>query len=183
MKKCRYFVFTGIFIVVTVWLCNMYKDNVPPKNENFKAPSQIISLINNNDLKVIDSDGGYVNTKIYNECLSYRKRVTDDDLNYSRLKLKECKDFSPKDKQSAIKEYKRNLKNFKDIKIPKGIKAQKFVGTASSDFGGSHNNQSHEENIELTIIFIKENNGYVIDGYYLNSQSDNSKASTDDTIS
>lgn len=183
MKKCRYFIFTGTFIVVTVLLCNIYKDNVPPKDESFKSPDQIIHLLNNNDIKVMDNDGNSVNTRIYNECLSFRKRVTNDNLNYSRLKLKKSTDFSYEDKEDAINAYKENYKNLKGIEMPKGIKAEKFVGTATNGFY-NHNisDSSREDNIELTIIFIKEDNGYVIDGYYVNYPGDN-KGNTVESIS
>ena len=166
LKKYRYFVFIGIFIIVTVILCNGKRENVPIKNENFKAPEQIISLINNNDIKVIDKDGNYVNTKIYNECLSYRKRVAGDNLDYSRLKLKKCSNFKLKDKNKIINNYKKDYKNLKNLKVPKEIKVEKYTGTAKNNF--YYNNKKKEENIELIIIFIKENNGYVIDRYSLN---------------
>ena len=163
MKKYRYFVFIGIFIIVTVVLCNWKKEDVPIKNENFKAPQQIISLINNNDIKAVDKDGNYINTKIYNECLSYRKRVAGDNLNYSRLKLKKCNNFKLKDKNRIINNYKKNYKNLKNVKVPKEIKVEKYIGTAKNYL--SYNNKKKEESISLIIIFIKENNSYVIDGY------------------
>ena len=166
MRKSFKVIVLGIFIIVTVMIMCRPVGKAYEKKITFNSIDEIIEILNNNSLNVIDKSGRDVTNNIFSECLSKRKRICGNNLEYSRIKLKYDEEKNTENAQKQfINEYLKLCKeNLDGYKVCDKIEARiyNFEGTYVYD------NSSYDKG-EISLIFIDEGEGWVIDYFMINN--------------
>ena len=165
MRKSFKVIVLGIFIIVTTMLICKPGGKAYEKKITFNSIDEIIEILNNNSLNVIDKSGRDVTNNIFSECLSKRKRICGNNLEYSRINLKYDEDKNTKDAQKqVINEYLRLCKkNLDGFKVCDKIEARIY------DFERTYIYGNTDDKGEISIIFIDEGEGWVIDYFMINN--------------
>ena len=157
MRKSFKVIVLGIVVIVTAMLMCKSGNKAYEKKLTFNSIDEIIEVLNNNPLEAKDKSGVNVTSNIFSECLSKRKRICGHNLEYSKIKLK-----YNEEKNQIINEYlnmcKESLKGYKE---PKKIDARIY------DFQGNYTYYENEHEGEITLVFIDEGEGWVIDYFMI----------------
>ena len=164
MRKSFKVIVLGIFIIVTTMLICKPGGKAYEKKITFNSIDEIIEILNNNSLNVIDKSGRDVTNNIFSECLSKSKRICGNNLEYSRINLKYDEDKNTKDAQKqVINEYLRLCKkNLDGFKVCDKIEARIY------DFEGTYIHDNTYNKGEISLVFIDEGEGWVIDYFMIN---------------
>ena len=165
MRKSFKVIVLGIFIIVTAMLMCKPGGKAYEKKITFSSIDEIIEILNNNSLNVIDKSGRYVTNNIFSECLSKRKRICGNNLEYSRIKLKYDEEKNTENEQKQlINEYLRLCKkNLDGYKVCDKIEARIY------NFEGTYVYDNSDDKGEISLIFIDEGEGWVIDYFMINN--------------
>ena len=163
MRKSFKVIVLGIVVIVTAMLMCKSGNKAYEKKLTFNSIDEIIEVLNNNPLEAKDKSGVNVTSNIFSECLSKRKRICGHNLEYSKIKLKYNEEKNTKKaKNQIINEYlnmcKESLKGYKE---PKKIDARIY------DFQGNYTYYEEKNEGEITLVFIDEGEGWVIDYFMI----------------
>lgn len=180
MKKMKVIAGILLFILTTVMLCSN-DEKMYIKKKHFDSTEQIINILDNNELVNINKRGfGDKNSDIYNECLSKRKRLTDDDFQYVKMDIKQVEKLNDKQKKAIIKNYDKASANYKntDQKITRKeavrIKATVYNSNIYCNDPEIKDEDKFWDSI-ITMVLIDEGEGLVID-YITEEHIDDEKA-------
>lgn len=161
---------SGVFIVATIMLCTN-PNKAYEKKKHFNSPNEIIEVINNKQLGALDKDHVFITTSDFNECLSKRKRVTESNLNYYKIDGDILPEKNTKEnKDLIIEDYKKRIRHLGYV-IPDKVEALTLTGKGYHI--GDLYIQDKEieyntpENIDVSIVFIDEGEGWVIDTFWI----------------
>lgn len=164
MRKSFKVIVLGIFIIVTVMIMCRPVGKAYEKKITFSSIDEIIEILNNNSLNVIDKSGIYVTNNIFSECLSKRKRICGNNLEYSRINLKYNEEKNTENAQKqVINEYLRLCKKNLD-----GYKVYDKIEARIYDFEGTYIHDNTYNKGEISLVFIDEGEGWVIDYFMIN---------------
>lgn len=180
MKKIKIIAGILLSILVTIMLSSS-DEKMYVKKQHFDSTEEIINILDNNEFVNINKRGFLdKNSDIYNECLSKRKRLTDDDFEYVKMDIKEVEKLNDKQKKAIIKNYDKVSANYKntDQKITRKeavrIKATVYNSNIYYDDPEIKDEDKFWDSI-ITMVLIDEGEGLVID-YITEEQIDNEKA-------
>ena len=180
MKKMKVIAGILLFLLTTVMLCSI-DEKMYIKKKHFESTEQIINILDNNELVNINKRGfGDKNSDIYNECLSKRKRLTDDDFQYVKMDIKQVEKLNDKQKKAIIKNYDKPSANYKntDQKITRKeavrIKATVYNSNIYCNDPEIKDEDKFWDSI-ITMVLIDEGEGLVID-YITEEHIDDEKA-------
>lgn len=164
MRKSFKVIVLGIFIISTAMLMCRSGGKAYEKKMTFNSIDEIIEVLNNNVIKVEEKSGNYIDSNIFLECLSKRKRITDSTLYYSRINLEYNKEKNTeKAKKQIINEYLKLCKeNLEGYEVPDKIEAGIY------DFHGKYADGAGDNEAEMKLVFIDEGEGWVIDYFIIN---------------
>lgn len=167
MRKSKYVVVAGVFILLTFFLCSTTK-NIYEKKVRFTTIDEIINVINNKQLGAYDKEDNYILSSDYLECLSKRKRATGDSLGYFKLKLAEINEKEDELRRPIVlEEYKKGYSYLKGIEIPKKTEVRSYKATGYTAHYYYEGVDVVENDIYLDIVFIDEGEGWVIDMFWI----------------
>lgn len=163
MRKSFKVIVLGIVVIITAMLMCKSGNKAYEKKLTFNSIDEIIEVLNNNPLEAKDKSGVNVTSNIFSECLSKRKRICGHNLEYSKIKLKYNEEKNTKKaKNQIISEYLNMCKeNLKGYKTPKKIDARIY------DFQGNYTYDEDEHEGEISLVFIDEGEGWVIDYFMI----------------
>lgn len=161
MKKSKVFIFISGLIIATSFICNYEKIQVYEKKIYFSTPEEVIDYLDNKPLLVEDFNFNTKITNEFSECLSYRKRVTDPSLYYSKLEFESDNNKNVDDeviKSIILTDYYEGLERINAKEIPKKVEplVLKCKGYYDVDYIGY-------EDLYLKLVLVDEGEGYVID--------------------
>lgn len=168
MKKSKMMIVAGAFLALTLVLGMQQEDNkMYEKKRSFSSSSEILEELNNKSLRAYDTKSGRNKEKDeVLECFSQRKRLTDTDLNYSKMEIKEIVQLSEKQENTIVDRYNSLRKNYtKANPVSKTeavrIKVQPYYMEYSGD--GQEKYIQRDDLVYMNLIFVDEGEGMVID--------------------
>ncbi|MGL4569604.1 MAG: hypothetical protein ACRCVJ_00895 [Clostridium sp.] len=177
MKKSKLIIVVGILTIVTAILID--KPNKLQVNRVFKDPNSLISSFDN--AVILASARGYneeITQNLY-DFISTRKRLSNSNIDFNKVDLKNEVKLSEKEKENILKDYKNKASKIKNYKVPDEILPFRFKADGINYYSDQYlNNESiHEDKQPITIdlVVINENGSYVFDYFWLdyNSTGDN----------
>lgn len=177
MKKSKIAIAAGAFLALTLILGMQQKDTkMYEKQKNFSSSSEILEQLNNKPLRALNIEKGRVE-ETYDtlECFSQRKRLTDTDLNYSKIEIKENIKLTDEQQQSIINQYnKLRLSYSKRKPVSKTeavrIKIQPYYTGYSEE--GQEVYEPQDQLVYMNLVFVDEGEGMVIDYISESSEQD-----------
>lgn len=177
MKKSKIVIAAGAFLALTLILGMQQKDTkMYEKQKNFSSSSEILEQLNNKPLRALNIEKGRVE-ETYDtlECFSQRKRLTDSDLNYSKIEIKENIKLTDEQQQSIINQYnKLRLSYSKRKPVSKTeavrIKIQPYYTGYSEE--GQEVYEPQDQLVYMNLVFVDEGEGMVIDYISESSEQD-----------
>ena len=171
MKKIK--ITAGIIILILLTcMLSVNNEKMYVKKKHFNSSTEVLQELSTNKLMIQkNGDWQYINSDVFNECLSKRKRLTDSDFYGISLEIKDNIKLSDKEKEKIKNDYKKLLKNYKnvDMKItkiePVKLKVRIYNENYYSNAPGLKDEDKYNDEL-LTLVFIDEGEGMVIDYFY-----------------
>lgn len=174
MKKSKIIIVLGAFIIITSILVN--NPNKFQVKEKFYTPEKLISTFNNSLLLGYSQNiNGEVTQTLY-DTISNRKRLSDSNVRFNKIRLKSEYKLSEKQKEDILKTYKNKASKIVNNKLPEETIPYRFKADGINYFnsfdGNSDYIQEHSEPINIDFVVIKENGSYVFDYIWIDFNSD-----------
>lgn len=168
MKKSKLIIAAGAFLALTLVLgMNQEDTKMYEKKKNFSSSSEILEELNEKPIRSINTKtGSYEETDDVLECFSQRKRLTETDLHYSMMEIKEIIQLSEKQENTMVDAYNKLRENYsKRRPVSKTeavrIKVQPYYIDYSED--GQDEYTPKDSMRYLNLVLVDEGEGMVID--------------------
>ncbi|NRY62816.1 hypothetical protein [Clostridium beijerinckii] len=161
MKKSTIIIMFGIVIIVTAFL-GMDNNKMYQKQKNFETINEVLDQLNDKPLKAIDETGKFTETNEFKECFSERKRITNIDFNFSKVKIEKVYNLSEKDKNEMLSEYDGFRNNFsKRRPITREEPISLIVDAYNHRY--PEGKDDRPQKLKVNLVIIDEGEGLVID--------------------
>ncbi|MZK49737.1 hypothetical protein GT715_04425 [Clostridium beijerinckii] len=161
MKKSTIIIMIGIVIIITAFL-GMDNNKIYQKQKHFETINEVLDQLNGKPLKAIDETGKFTETNEFKECFSERKRITNIDFNFSKVKIEKVYDLSEKDKNEMLSEYDGFRNNFsKRRPITREEPISLIVDAYNHRY--PEGKDDRPQKLKVNLVIIDEGEGLVID--------------------
>lgn len=170
MRKSFIAIGAGAFVVITSLLCMNPDGKMYKKQKQFNSVNEVLTQLESNKLKEIDSDGQVNETKEFEECLSKRKRLTFSEMNFKNIEIEKVEELTDKEKELILEDYRKVQERLHISNKPAQIEPVRVDIKGSYFKHGDDTSAAKEYKIDL--VLVDEGEGMVID-YYVEHNIEN----------
>ena len=173
MKKSVIAMGAGAFVLVTALLCTNPDGKMYQKQKHFDSANDVITQLESN--KIIEEDDMKSGeTDAFKECLSKRKRLTDSEIGFKRIKVKKIEDLDEEKRKSILEDYNKAQERLAMPYKPTKIEPIRLDIIGVSDRYKDNTKVDIEDDFTIDLVLVDEGEGMVID-YYVQHANENEK--------